>query len=73
MFFNDHSPPHFHARQAGREAVIRIDTLEVLDGDLPGPGLNRVLEWAKNHREELELLWQKARHGLTLDKIQGLD
>lgn len=25
MYFNDHVPPHFHARGAGRLARVRID------------------------------------------------
>jgi hypothetical protein len=28
MFFNDHPPPHFHARYGEFEATIEIDTLE---------------------------------------------
>ncbi|MGD1070844.1 MAG: DUF4160 domain-containing protein [Bryobacteraceae bacterium] len=27
MFFNDHPPPHFHARYGEFEATIEIDTL----------------------------------------------
>jgi hypothetical protein len=31
MLFDDHDPPHFHARHAAGEARIRIDTLELMD------------------------------------------
>jgi hypothetical protein len=31
MYFDDHGPPHFHARHAGGNAKIRIDTLEAID------------------------------------------
>jgi hypothetical protein len=34
MFFDDHDPPHSHARHAAGEARIRIDTLEVMDSTL---------------------------------------
>jgi len=27
MFFNDHAPPHFHARYREFEATINIDTV----------------------------------------------
>jgi hypothetical protein len=27
MYFDDHAPPHFHARAAEHSAKIRIDTL----------------------------------------------
>ena len=35
MFFNDHPPPHFHARYGEFEATIDIGTLDVLEGQLP--------------------------------------
>lgn len=35
MYFDDHGPPHFHARAAGHSAKVQIDTLEVLVSDLP--------------------------------------
>jgi Domain of unknown function (DUF4160) len=31
MFFDDHGPPHFHARHAEGSAKVRIDSLEVID------------------------------------------
>jgi uncharacterized protein DUF4160 len=36
MFFDDHDPPHFHARHASGQARIRIDTLEMMDSTLAG-------------------------------------
>jgi len=46
MNWDDHPPPHFHARYAEHEAVVRLDTLEVEAGDLPrrlgaGVGMGR--------------------------------
>ena len=35
MYYNDHLPPHFHAKHAEYEALIRIDTLAILKGELP--------------------------------------
>src|SRR5256885_28199 len=35
MFFNDHAPPHFHARYDEFEATIEIGTLAVMEGQLP--------------------------------------
>jgi hypothetical protein len=43
MFFNDHAPPHFHARYGEFEATIDIDTLEVLEGKLPPRALSLAL------------------------------
>jgi len=58
MFFNDHPPPHFHARYGEFEATIEIGTLTVMQGQLPRRALTLVQEWAMMHREELELNWQ---------------
>ncbi|MBM4302390.1 MAG: DUF4160 domain-containing protein [Deltaproteobacteria bacterium] len=30
MFFEDHNPPHFHARYSSDQAVIKIDDFTVL-------------------------------------------
>ena len=46
MFFNDHDPPHIHARYGEFEATIEIESLRVLKGELPGRALNLVSEWA---------------------------
>ncbi len=35
MYFDDHPPPHFHARYGEYEAQVAIATGEVINGDLP--------------------------------------
>jgi hypothetical protein len=72
MFFNDHAPSHFHATYGEHEAVIRIDTLETLSGQLPPRALAMVLEWAHQHRAELLENWELARSGMALQKIEPL-
>jgi hypothetical protein len=32
MFYNDHSPPHFHAEYGGAEMLVAIDSLAVVAG-----------------------------------------
>ncbi len=61
MFFNAHSPPHFHARYGEHEATIDIGTVEVIDGQLPRRALNLVQEWGMMHREELLVDWRLCR------------
>jgi len=34
MYFNDHNPPHFHAKYSGDEALFNFDG-EILEGKLP--------------------------------------
>lgn len=72
MYFDDHAPPHFHARAAGQAAKIRVDTLEVLVSTLPRRDLRLVLAWAELHVAELDDNWQRAREGVTLKEIAPL-
>jgi Domain of unknown function (DUF4160) len=34
MFFDDHVPPHFHARHVDGDAKVRIDTIEVIESKM---------------------------------------
>jgi hypothetical protein len=34
MYYNDHSPPHFHAKYGDEQASIRIDDGQVIEGTL---------------------------------------
>ncbi len=57
MFFGDHSPPHFHAIYGEYNALISIESLEVIEGDLPARAQKMVLEWAKLYQKELLQIW----------------
>lgn len=72
MFFNDHPPPHFHARYGEFEATIAIDTLHVMEGELPNRALDLVREWAMIHREELREDWLLCRANAAPAKIEPL-
>jgi hypothetical protein len=72
MFFDDHDPPHFHARHAAGAARVRIDTLEVMDSTLGRRHQRLVLAWAELHQEELIENWKRARAGETLNPIEPL-
>ena len=72
MYFDDHGPPHFHARHAEGAAKIRIDTLEPIDSTLGRRQLRFVLAWAELHQEELLENWRLARAGETLREIEPL-
>ena len=58
MYWREHGPPHFHARYGEYEALVGIETLEVLEGMLPRRALAMVLEWASAHRAELLEDWR---------------
>lgn len=72
MYFGDHAPPHFHALYAEFEALIDIQTFEVIRGDLPARAKSLVLEWAQTHREELRKDWELCVQNQTPLKILPL-
>ena len=73
MFFNDHNPPHFHARYGRSRAIIRISDGELIAGDLPPTASRLVKEWALLRRAELEQNWTSARAKRPLERIAGPD
>jgi hypothetical protein len=53
MYYNDHEPPHFHARYGSQRAKILIDPPTLVAGELTPRALGMVMEWAALHRDEL--------------------
>jgi uncharacterized protein DUF4160 len=73
MFYKEHEPPHFHARYGDQRAIIRIDSLVMLEGSLSPRVLGMVMEWAALHRAELIENWQRARALQPLEPIAPLE
>jgi hypothetical protein len=57
LFFADHPPPHFHAIYGDYNALINLETLEIIEGDLPNRATKMVIEWAKIYQSELLKMW----------------
>jgi hypothetical protein len=51
MYFNDHNPPHFHVKYGKYRAIIDIEHLGIIDGNLPPKVLSLVIEWASIHQK----------------------
>ncbi len=49
----DHNPPHFHAYHAEHEVLVKIKTLEILEGDLPGKQWKKLRTWAAANQSAL--------------------
>jgi hypothetical protein len=58
MYFDEHNPPHFHARYNEYRASVEIMTLNVLSGSIPAKVRGLVEEWAELHRQELLEMWE---------------
>lgn len=73
MYYNDHAPPHFHARYGKQKAMIGINPVELLEGKLSPKARALVLEWAQMHQEELMADWELARQQAPLNKVDPLE
>ena len=73
MNYNDHVPPHFHARYGGQKAIVAIQTLALLRGRLPPRAFGLVIEWATLHQAELLENWELVRQQAPLIKIEPLE
>lgn len=59
MFYDDHYPPHFHAKYQDNEAMFDLDG-NLLKGKLPKPQTNLVEAWCEIHHDELVANWEIA-------------
>lgn len=73
MYYNEHNPPHFHARYGEYKIEIAINTLTILAGKLPPKALGLVMEWATLHQDDLMTDWALARDNAELMAIDPLE
>ena len=72
MNFNDHNPPHFHAKYGDFEIIIEINS-GIIDGKFPRRALAMVLEWYGIHKDELLQDWELIRSTGEFKKIEPLE
>ena len=72
MYFDDHNPPHFHVKYNEYRALISIDELKVLEGQLPARILGLVIEWADLHKKELMQNWDLVKNNGEFIKVNPL-
>jgi hypothetical protein len=60
MYFSqsEHGIPHFHAVYGEFTGVFAIESLEMIEGDLPIRSENLVREWGMLYQDELLRMWQ---------------
>ena len=58
VFFGDHPPPHFHAIYGEYNALISIESLEIIEGDLPNRAQKMVIDWAQMYQKDLLAIWE---------------
>lgn len=73
MYHDDHAPPHCHIEYQGHEALVAIDSGEILEGSLPKKAARIAKEWCLDHQAELLEDWRLAQALLPLKRISGAD
>jgi len=69
MYFKEHGLPHFHALYAEFNGVFDIESLEMIEGDLPNRAQKLVKEWAEMYQADLIEMWKTQ----TFKKLPGLE
>jgi len=58
MYFKEQGVPHFHALYGEFNGVFAINSLEMVEGDLPQRAERMVKEWAEIYRKDLMAMWE---------------
>ena len=71
MFFEDHSPPHFHVKYQEYEATVNIND-GIVKGVMPRRALRLIYDWLDLHKEELIENWRLSELRKPFNKIEPL-
>lgn len=69
IFFTGYNPPHFQALYDDTLGIFKIDTLEMVEGDLTDIAQSLVKEWAEKYKTDLMEMWNSK----TLKKLPPLE
>lgn len=72
MYWDDHTPPHFHAQYGNDKALVSINYAVVIKGSLPSRQLKLVLAWCELHEKELLENWESAKQHGEIRRIDPL-
>lgn len=63
MFFKpkEHEPSHIHALYGEKVGIFNLQTLEMIEGDLPARAKELVTEWLTKHQKELLNMWKSQK------------
>lgn len=72
MYYDEHNPPHFHAKYGSFKISVEIES-GIVNGKFPKRALRAVLDWYDLHKEELIQDWKFAVKNQPLKKIKPLE
>jgi hypothetical protein len=71
MYFSqsEHGVPHFHAVYGEFNGVYNIESLALMEGDLPARAQRLVKDWASQYQKDLLKMW----HTNEFKQLPGLE
>jgi hypothetical protein len=72
MYWNDHAPPHFHAKYADFKITVDIES-GIIEGKFPPRALKHVMEWYELHKNELAENWRLCQNAQQPYSIAPLE
>ena len=71
MFFKpkEHEPSHIHALYGEYMGEFNIQTLEMIEGDLPAKAQSMVREWLALHKKKKKKMWDSQ----IIEKLPPLE
>ena len=72
MYWDDHFPPHFHAKYGEYEITVNIHN-GTIEGIFPKRALQHVLEWYELHKDELLKNWELCQKKEFPKQIEPLE
>ncbi len=70
FYWDEHPPPHFHVEYAEHVAVIDIETLGIIAGELPRSQYRKVTAWALTRKANLLQAWTECQSGTNPGNIK---
>ena len=63
MYFKpkEHEPSHIHALYGEHIGIFNLQSLEMIEGDLPSKAKSLVLEWLEKNQSELLKMWDSQK------------
>ena len=75
IFFKDtqkHNGEHIHIEYNEYSAVYDINSIRIIEGDMPQKQNRMVIAWMEIHKEELKALWKISQNDGEFFKIDPL-
>ena len=72
MYWEDHAPPHFHAKYGEFEIIVYINS-GIVEGKFPKRALQHVLEWYELHKPALLNDWLLCLKNQMPEPIEPLE